>query len=106
MFLYSPHIFGLDAKKFAAGADCGIPYGDLISPDITYGYDAWIERDGDWRVAGSHDKAPSHEFYIYDRASGNYTEIFQHPALRKANGDVQFLALAPPWPSTHFDISG
>lgn len=106
LFLYTPHSFGADAKKFAAGADCGIPYFDNISPDITYGYDAWIERDGDWRVAGSHDKAPSHEFYIYSRDTGTYEEIFQHSALRKSNGDVEFNALFPWWASTHFDISG
>ncbi|MEC0227051.1 fibronectin type III domain-containing protein [Paenibacillus alba] len=106
LYLMSPNSYGTDSKQFGAGGDCGIPYYDSISPDITYYYDAWIERDGDWRVKGSHDKAPSHEFYLYDRSLGYYTTIFQHDALRKANGDVEFLALAPPYPSWTFDISG
>ena len=106
LYLMSPNSYGTDLKQFGAGADCGIPYYDWLSPDITYYYDAWIERDGDWRVQGSHDQAPSHEFYIYDRAIGDYTTIFQHPALRDSNGQVNFLALAPPYPSWSFDISG
>lgn len=104
--LMSPNSYGADLKQFGAGADCGIPYYDWLSPDITYYYDAWIERDGDWRVKGSHDQAPSHEFYIYDRSLGRYTTIFQHNAARKSNGEVNFLALAPPYPSWTFDISG
>ncbi|MFD0716984.1 hypothetical protein [Paenibacillus sp. GCM10027626] len=106
LYLMSPNSYGKDKKQFGAGGDCGIPYRDNLSPDITYYYDAWIERDGDWRVKGSHDKAPSHEFYIYDHATGNYKMIFQHSAVRKANGDVDFLYLLPIYPSWSFDISG
>ncbi|MDQ0887920.1 hypothetical protein QFZ81_003008 [Paenibacillus sp. V4I9] len=106
LYLLSPNSYGTDLKQFGAGGDCGLPYYDSISPDITYYYDAWMERDGDWRVKGSHDKAPSHEFYLYDRSLGYYITIFQHDAARKANGDVDFAALAPPYPSWTFDISG
>ena len=106
LFLYNPHSFGADAKKFGAGADCGIPFGPSFAPDINYGYDGWIERDGDWRVAGSHDQAPSHEFYIYIRSTGSYTTIFQTSAKRKSNGKVDFDYLWPIMPNKHFDISG
>jgi hypothetical protein len=106
LYLLSPNSYGTDLKQFGAGGDCGIPYRDKISPDITYYYDAWIERDGDWRVKGSHDKAPSHEFYIYDRSLGNYTTIFKHNVALKSNGDPDFNYLLPSYPSWTFDISG
>ncbi len=106
LYLISPNSYGLDTKQFGAGGDCGIPYRDYLSPDITYYYDAWIERDGDWRVKGSHDKAPSHEFYIYDTSIGNYTTIFQHNVQLDSNGDPDFNYLLPIYPNWTFDISG
>ncbi|MBJ6360124.1 hypothetical protein ACFOQM_02175 [Paenibacillus sp. GCM10012307] len=106
LFLYNPHSFGANAKKFGAGTDCGIPFGPSFAPNINYGYDGWIERDGDWRVAGSHDQAPSHELYIYKRSTSSYTTIFQTSAKRKSNGKVDFDYLWPFMPNKHFDISG
>jgi|GEM_PF-4741412 len=106
LYLISPNSYGTDIKQFGAGGDCGIPYRDKLSPDITYYYDAWIERDGDWRVKGSHDKAPSHEFYIYDRSTGSYTTIYNHSVALKSNGDPDFNYLLPFYPSWTFDISG
>ncbi|MBP1991595.1 hypothetical protein [Paenibacillus eucommiae] len=106
LYLLAPNSYGTDLKQFGAGASCGIPFFDNFTPDIDHYYDAWIERDGDWRVKGSHDKAPSHEFYIYDRSSSSYTTIFQHSVLRKPNGEAEFNALLPSWDDTYFDISG
>ncbi|MDC3418485.1 DUF3238 domain-containing protein [Aquibacillus salsiterrae] len=100
LYLLSPNSYETDKKQFGAGGDCGIPYNDNITPDITYYYDAWIERDGDWRVKGSHDKAPAHEFYIYDGSIGSYTTIFQH------GFDGNFNNLFPFYPNWTFDISG
>lgn len=45
--------------------DIGIPYLDAISPDITYTYTATVYKDGGYSITGEHDKAPSHEMYIF-----------------------------------------
>lgn len=45
--------------------DVGIPFGDAMSPDITYSYTATVFKNSSYNVAGQHDQAPSHEMYIF-----------------------------------------
>ncbi|MCM3225968.1 hypothetical protein [Terribacillus saccharophilus] len=78
--------------------DVGIPWGDGISPDITYSYNATVYKDGGYSVSGSHDRAPSHEMYIYIPNSGSYNTL--HRAKHQ-----EFRYLFPTYANTKFNSS-
>ncbi|NKQ18558.1 DUF3238 domain-containing protein [Brevibacillus laterosporus] len=78
-------IVNMDNIKFDIEHSVGIPYleGSLkfTPPGIDYAFTASLFReDGDYKIKGWHDGAPSHEFYIsFD--DGPYEELFQHDLL-------------------------
>ncbi|MCM3729858.1 hypothetical protein M3226_30505 [Neobacillus cucumis] len=51
--------------SYNAYHDIGIPYLNYMTPDITWSYNAHIYIDGTYTITGSHDKAPSHEIYLF-----------------------------------------
>ncbi|NOU55905.1 DUF3238 domain-containing protein [Brevibacillus borstelensis] len=87
------------AASFVVYHNCEIPYYETTTPEIDYTYTASIksENGGKIVVSGSHDKAPSHEFY-YQINGGPYRTIFQHDI-------VDFKYLFGLWPNWNFNFS-
>lgn len=61
---------------FTVYHDVGIPYRDMLSPNITYTYTATIYGDGSYSIYLGHDRAPSHELYM--NRAGTWKTIHQH----------------------------
>ncbi|MED1788315.1 DUF3238 domain-containing protein [Brevibacillus laterosporus] len=95
-------VVNMDNIKFDIEHSVGIPYleGSLkfTPPGIDYAFTASLYReDGDYKIKGWHDGAPSHEFYIsFD--DGPYEELFQHDLY-------DFFYLFELTPKHYFNIS-
>ncbi len=63
-------------KYWRINHDVGVPFA-AIYPNITYYVETDIKRDGSFTVKGSHDRMPSHEFYVFIPNSDTIVPIFQ-----------------------------
>ncbi|MGG0381496.1 DUF3238 domain-containing protein [Priestia filamentosa] len=84
--------------SYQVNHDVGIPFGDSVSPDITYSYIAKIYKNGGYAVSGTHDGAPSHEMYRINNADNAYRTLHQAP-------NIDFDYLWPFYPNTSFKAS-
>ncbi|WP_175987037.1 hypothetical protein [Bacillus sp. Marseille-Q1617] len=80
--------------------DVGIPFGAEY-PNITYYYDATLTSSPSLSINGSHDKAPSHEFYMAVYASDVMVPLEKY----MVDSEWDFIMLAPGMPQEYFNIS-
>jgi hypothetical protein len=85
--------------SFVVYHNADIPYYEATTPEIDYNYTADLKSENGGKIViyGSHDKAPSHEFY-YQINGGSYRTIFQHDI-------VDFKYLFGVYPSWSFNFS-
>jgi hypothetical protein len=69
--------------------DVGIPFYELLTPDISYTFMAEVNKDSSVTVVGEFDGAPSHEMYIYIPNSDIYAPLLQFTSQ-------SFFSLLPP----------
>lgn len=84
-------------KMWRINHDVGVPF-SAVYPNITYYVEADVNKNGSFKVRGSHDRMPSHEFYVAIPNSDVIATIFNFNAQGK-------WFLVPGSPQKYFEIS-